>query len=648
MKLVPVSWLIVDPCVGTIGISIGIAPRSRREEEVALSLVGNLADLSLVDIFQIVSLSRRSGTLTLNTQSERGEIVFFDGRVISASRSGNDRNVGDVLLANGVVPPVLYQRLLSAQARGLTVGELRDEYEIDADAWESTLNEFVSDTIYSMFEWDEGTFSFALERDLDPLLPFSLDSRRAVVSGGLNPQFLAMEGARLRDEKAQHDSLSEFLLKDKVPVPRPAAASGDADQKARPGQHLEPEHSEISPQARVVTGRESTSKVIPFPVRRDQPSDAPVAVGNVATQRNPLEKSGYTLLLLDDDPMILTQIERHLGPRFDDVRCSLNTADAIEELDRLDSKFVVVADLLVPRSDGRGILGGLELAESIRKRELDTPILFATDFDNPLARQSAAHLGAAEFLLKPGRGRITRGANDERPSEPMTIFLNQLIAGLEPYFGEEQPRDEAREFGSELASDIREIVDSAGEDLPPRSDGPASMSFLRSMLAELVSPENRETITLLVLRFADQIVERAALFLVTRDAYVGLGGFSSLEGSDQFVARVRRTHVPTESGVVFDRVVRYEALIREPLVDDPINRALIERLGGGWHSGESVVAPLTSGGRVAAVLFGDNPSGQPLAPTEGLEIFLQQAGLAMDRALLERRLEESKRERVEE
>jgi hypothetical protein len=46
---------------------------------------------------------------------------------------------------------------------------------------------------------------------------------------------------------------------------------------------------------------------------------------------------------------------------------------------------------------------------------------------------------------------------------------------------------------------------------------------------------------------------------------------------------------------------------------------------------------------VAAILFGDNPSGKPLGATEGLEIFLQQAGLAMDRALLERRLEERKK-----
>jgi hypothetical protein len=55
--------------------------------------------------------------------------------------------------------------------------------------------------------------------------------------------------------------------------------------------------------------------------------------------------------------------------------------------------------------------------------------------------------------------------------------------------------------------------------------------------------------------------------------------------------------------------------------------------------------PLVSNERVAAILYGDNPSGRALGSTDTLEIFLQQAGLAMDRVLLERKLEEARRRR---
>jgi hypothetical protein len=40
-----------------------------------------------------------------------------------------------------------------------------------------------------------------------------------------------------------------------------------------------------------------------------------------------------------------------------------------------------------------------------------------------------------------------------------------------------------------------------------------------------------------------------------------------------------------------------------------------------------------------AILYGDNlPEKRPIGDTEALEIFLSQAGLAMEKALLERRL----------
>jgi hypothetical protein len=153
---------------------------------------------------------------------------------------------------------------------------------------------------------------------------------------------------------------------------------------------------------------------------------------------------------------------------------------------------------------------------------------------------------------------------------------------------------------------------------------------------------------LLVLRFASDVVERAALFLATRRAYVGLGGFSHEEGSDTFVQRVRRIQLPLDADSIFSKISRYRAMIRGPLADTEGNRRLIEGLGGRFHTNAVVAAPIISNDRVAVILFGDNPSGKPLGSTEGLEIFLQQAGLAMDRALLERRLEESRRKRADD
>src|SRR3972149_4281047 len=59
-----------------------------------MSLVGNLEDLGLGDIFQIIFLSRRSGVLAIRGKSVEGRIYFKDGMVIAAhSRDASGKTI---------------------------------------------------------------------------------------------------------------------------------------------------------------------------------------------------------------------------------------------------------------------------------------------------------------------------------------------------------------------------------------------------------------------------------------------------------------------------------------------------------------------------------------------------------------------------
>ena len=78
-----------------------------------MSLVGNLEDLPLADILQIVSLSKRTGILTIETQEGKNVIVFKDGLIISAAcPSPKIKNLGQVLLERQLVTPSRLQELL--------------------------------------------------------------------------------------------------------------------------------------------------------------------------------------------------------------------------------------------------------------------------------------------------------------------------------------------------------------------------------------------------------------------------------------------------------------------------------------------------------------------------------------------------------
>ena len=84
-----------------------------------MSLRGSLSDLNLGDIFQIVSLSRRSGTLKLESDTVTGEITFIGGRVVAADCEDAKQTVAEALLEIGVVEPTTLQEMLAAQSKGV-------------------------------------------------------------------------------------------------------------------------------------------------------------------------------------------------------------------------------------------------------------------------------------------------------------------------------------------------------------------------------------------------------------------------------------------------------------------------------------------------------------------------------------------------
>ena len=77
-----------------------------------------------------------------------------------------------------------------------------------------------------------------------------------------------------------------------------------------------------------------------------------------------------------------------------------------------------------------------------------------------------------------------------------------------------------------------------------------------------------------------------------------------------------------------------------PLEKDEVTRKLMMELGDVWPS-EVAVFPIVAEGRVVAFLYCDNFStGTASTETEGLEIFISHAGLALEKSLLQRRIQE--------
>jgi hypothetical protein len=68
-----------------------------------MSLVGRLEDLALSDIFQILSLGGKTGTLVLKGSRGNALIVFKKGLVVRADTDDLDRTLGEDLLNAGLI-----------------------------------------------------------------------------------------------------------------------------------------------------------------------------------------------------------------------------------------------------------------------------------------------------------------------------------------------------------------------------------------------------------------------------------------------------------------------------------------------------------------------------------------------------------------
>ena len=170
---------------------------------------------------------------------------------------------------------------------------------------------------------------------------------------------------------------------------------------------------------------------------------------------------------------------------------------------------------------------------------------------------------------------------------------------------------------------------------------PSELALLREMLAELQNPRATSEIGLLILRFAAELLNRAVLFVVKGGQAVGLGGFGVEVAGGPDRRGIRGFAIPLDQPSLLEEVVRRRSSVQGPLAPCAWNQALLDQLGGKTPA-DAVALPLVSGGKVRVVLYGDNlPEQRPAAGTRALELFLSQAGLTLEKVLLEKKIHEA-------
>lgn len=199
---------------------------------------------------------------------------------------------------------------------------------------------------------------------------------------------------------------------------------------------------------------------------------------------------------------------------------------------------------------------------------------------------------------------------------------------------------------TELESRIEEFQQEEPE--PPAASGTDSASpdfpsgrrsSLKSVMGEIRSPQFTGEISQKILSYAHEIFSRGVLFVVRQDGFGVMGQFGVHSEDGQAEIRLRQVHIPDDlPSILIESAGRKEAYIG-PIEDTEGNRMLLEAIGGAGK-GDSVTVPLIVNDRVMLVFYGDQMLGDLRQGwLEELELLILQAGLAMERDLLAKRIE---------
>jgi CheY-like chemotaxis protein len=317
-----------------------------------------------------------------------------------------------------------------------------------------------------------------------------------------------------------------------------------------------------------------------------------------------------------------------------DVHAMTRSEDTLIKVDAIcrgGEQPTVLVDLIMPKMDGSGVLGGVELLELLHVNFKDIPIIVMTDYRHADAEVRVRDMGYA-FITKPRRVEIGN-------PDVMQDFLGHLFDEVQrSESGEEVPEWQERfNLGDELRIELGE-----DDDVPISSEqeSHSGLSLLRGMLEELNNPELQGGVLLLVLRFASEFLNRAIVFTVQDKIVSGAGQFGIPCGVISGDEKVRSIHFPLEADSMFSDPSRTFHPVTFSPHPTALDTHIFEQLGGGIPE-EAFIGPLVSQSRVIGFLYGDNlPEKQSVVDTETLSIFLSQAGIAMEKSILERQLHE--------
>ena len=165
-----------------------------------MAIEGPLRELGVHDVFQLLDLTRKTGSLRVRSalRANDGVVQFLNGRVVGASMRDRSHSLGQMLVQAGRITEEELSRALAIRERDEVprrVGEILLSMKlISPRELDRQVRRQVEAVVFELLSWSEGYFSF------EEGMP---DVNLTDAAGGMTAEALLMEAARRIDEWAR-------------------------------------------------------------------------------------------------------------------------------------------------------------------------------------------------------------------------------------------------------------------------------------------------------------------------------------------------------------------------------------------------------------------------------------------------------------
>jgi len=557
-----------------------------------MSLTGNLEDLPLLDILQIVSFSKKSGFLSIEAEVGHGAIVFDEGFVVAAF--------------TWETPP------LDPRARTL-LPEKRDVI----------LRVRIEMALEQLIRLREGLFDFSLT-DHTPVEVAGRDIEFELLSQGIPAQELLLDLARGMDEDRR----------DSTAAVEASFAAAETDMDPGLAELLSPPppppHRTPPPLPHLTPPPLPPRTPRPLPSTAPRPGD-PTRTLPLKVEAVPAAPAVRTILLVDDEADVRKVLEERFARAGYTVVEAEDPDGAVKKggaLARAGTEFLLIIDLGMPTTGGTSFHGGFEAVRKLAKANVKPPVLLMIEALTTPIRTRAKEIGIKSFLFKPGLSKL----DPEQFEADLKAFAAKIVADVLPRL--------SRPAGEPAAGTTAHTPMTAPA--PARAATADELSrelaVLGQRLDELRRPQDPTQIAALVMGVAKEFFERSVLFLVKNDELRGVNGFGPTPQGEGLNLLARDLVIPLNERSIFSDVASARRGFTGPLPVSALTTDLLDSIGR-LKGGDAALLPLVTHRETIAILYGDNPvSGRPPGRLDGLRVFINQAGIALENAILHRKV----------